>query len=561
MSSESPYFLPFNSIVKDISLPEKFTFPFYYEPHPIAIRAAEQLQEHLIHQTDWVHNFGLDEKMDGQEIGKMFGVLVVKNEQGELGYLSAFSGKMANGNHHKGFVPPVFDMLAENSFFNVGAAELNIINTRTRELEGSEIYHEAKSVLAELEEIAKNEIEERRLLRVSNRKSRKELKLQSIEENNGVLPAEIEKQIINESLKDKFVLTETTNHWNEKIARQKVKVDLFSDEIASLKKARKLKSNDLQKQLFDAYHFLNYHGDEKSLWTIFQEEVQKDPPSGAGECAAPKLMQYAYQHQLTPIALAEFWWGTSPKSEIRKHGHFYPSCRGKCEPILGHMLKGLEVDENPLLENPADGKSLPILFEDDHIVVVNKPSEFLSVPGKTIKDSVYTRIQHQYPAATGPLIIHRLDMATSGILLLAKTKAAHKYIQFQFIHRQIQKTYVALLAGTLNEDSGTIDLPLRTDIDDRPRQLVCFEHGKPAQTEWKVMSNEDGNTRIQFHPITGRTHQLRVHAAHSLGLNTPILGDDLYGSKANRLHLHAASITFQHPETKEMMTIESTPEF
>ena len=561
MSSESVCFIPFNSNVKDISLPIKFTFPFYYAPHPIAIRAAEQLQEHLIHQTDWVHNFGLEEDSTGHTIGKMFGVLVVKNEKGELGYLSAFSGKMANGNHHKGFVPPVFDMLAEDGFFNIGAEELNKMNTRTRELEGSEEYRAAKINLGELEEIAKNEIEERRLLRVENRKLRKELKLKSTEENNGILPAEIEQQIINESLKDKFILTETTNHWNDKIAAQKVKVDLFSDEIASLKKTRKLKSNDLQKQLFDEYHFLNHHGNEKSLWTIFQETVQKDPPAGAGECAAPKLMQYAYQHQLKPIALAEFWWGLSPKSEIRKHGHFYPSCRGKCEPILGHMLKGLEVDDNPLLENPAIGKALPILFEDDHIIVVNKPAEFLSVPGKTISDSVYTRIQHQYPAATGPLIIHRLDMATSGILLLAKTKAAHKYIQFQFIHRQIQKTYVALLDGIINENSGTIDLPLRTDIDDRPRQLVCFDHGKPAQTEWNVLSRENGKTRVQFHPITGRTHQLRVHAAHSLGLNTPIVGDDLYGSKANRLHLHAASITFEHPGTKEPMTISVDPEF
>lgn len=561
MSSKTACFIPLGSIIDGISLPTKFTFPFYYEPHPMAIRAAEQLQEHLKNQNDWVHNFGIDERMSGHAIGKMFGVLVVQNEQGEIGYLAAFSGKLANGNHHKGFVPPIFDMLTADGFFNVGAEELTEINTRTRELENSMEYREAKKVLAELEETAKNEIEEKRLQRVENRKLRKALKLKTIEENNGILPPEIEKEIINQSLRDKFILNEITNHWNEKIAAQKVKAARFSDEIASLKKARKLKSNDLQKRIFDEYHFLNNLGDEKSLCSIFEEEVQKDPPAGAGECAAPKLMQYAYQHNLTPIALAEFWWGISPNSEIRKHGHFYPSCRGKCEPILGHMLKGLDVDDNPLLENPAVGKSLPILFEDDHIIVVNKPAEFLSVPGKTIKDSVYTRIEHQYPTATGPLIIHRLDMATSGILLLAKTKSAHKYIQFQFIHRKIKKTYVALLDGELTQESGLIDLPLRTDIDDRPRQLVCFEHGKPSQTEWKILSRENGKTRVQFHPITGRTHQLRVHAAHSLGLNTPIIGDDLYGSKANRLHLHAASITFEHPATKEMMTVQVDPDF
>lgn len=561
MSSEQSCFTTFNANIEGISLPEKFTFPFYYEPHPLAILAAEQLQKHLIEQTEWIHNFGLDPKDTSHPIGKMFGVLVVKNLQGELGFLSAFSGKIANGNHHTGFVPPVYDMLSEDGFFNVGARELTKMNTRTRELENSEEYLTARQLLGELEKESVQKIEEKRLQRVANRKVRKERKLEAIARNNGTLPPEIEKEIVYQSMKDKFELRELTQLWNDKVDEQRAKVELFSNEINALKKARKEKSNDLQKQIFDEYHFLNYLGDEKSLWTIFHEEVQKTPPSGAGECAAPKLLQYAYQHQLEPVALAEFWWGVSPKSEIRKHGQFYPSCRGKCEPILGHMLKGLNVDDNPMLENPANGKKLPIVFEDDHIVVVNKPSSFLSVPGKTISDSVYTRIKDKYPSATGPLIIHRLDMSTSGILLLAKTKDAHKYIQYQFIHRHIEKTYIALLDGLTEEDAGTIDLPLRTDIDDRPRQLVCYEHGKPAKTEYKVLSRENGKTRIQFHPITGRTHQLRVHAAHSSGLNLPIVGDDLYGKKGNRLHLHAASITFKHPKNKELMTIEVEPEF
>ena len=561
MSSETVCFTSFESNIDDISLPEKFTFPFYYEPHPIAIRAAKQLQDHVQNTVEWNHNFGLDPEDKRHPIGKMFGVLVVKNPQGELGYLSGFSGKIDNANHHEGFVPPVYDMLAEDGFFNTGATELTVMNNRTRELENSEEFKASKLLLSEMEAQGEKEIEERRLLRVANRKARKELKLKSIEENDGVLSPEVEKEIVQGSLQDKYELTKLTGEWKEKIAQQQIKVDVFADEIAYLKKARKLKSNDLQKQLFDNYHFLNFTGEEKSLWTIFQDELQKQPPSGAGECAAPKLIQYAYQNNLQPVALAEFWWGISPKSEIRKHGNFYPSCRGKCEPILGHMLQGLTVDDNPMLENPADGKSLPIVFEDKHIIVVNKPSNFLSVPGKTISDSVYTRIKEQYPDATGPLIIHRLDMLTSGILLLAKTKSAHKYIQYQFIHRQIEKTYVALLNGELEKDSGIIDLPLRTDIDDRPRQLVCYDYGKPAQTEFKVLSRENGKTRIQFHPITGRTHQLRVHAAHSLGLNMPIIGDDLYGIKSDRLHLHAASITFRHPKSKEPMTIDVASDF
>lgn len=561
MSSETRCFTPFTSDIEGISLPEKFTFPFYYEPHPIAIRAAEQLQDYIQHSIPWNHNFGLNPDDTTHPIGKMFGVLVVKNEQNEIGFLSGFSGKVDNANHHEGFVPPVYDMLAEDGFFNKGATELTVMNNRTRELENSQDYLDSKKLLSELEKQGEREIEERRLLRVANRKARKELKLTSIKENNGVLPPDIEKQIVQQSMQDKFELRKLTEEWTEKIAHQKAKVSVFEDEINSLKKARKLKSNDLQKQLFDNYHFLNFNGAEKSLWTIFREELQKQPPSGAGECAAPKLLQYAYLHNLKPIALAEFWWGISPKSEIRKHSHFYPSCRGKCEPILGHMLKGLTVDDNPMLINPADGKSLPIVFEDEHIIVVNKPSSFLSVPGKTISDSVYTRIKQQYPTATGPLIIHRLDMSTSGILLLAKTKEAHKYIQYQFIHRTIEKTYIALLNGELEQNAGIIDLPLRTDLDDRPRQLVCYDYGKPAQTEFSVLSRENGKTRIQFHPITGRTHQLRVHAAHSSGLNMPIVGDDLYGTKANRLHLHAASITFKHPASKEQMTIDVAPDF
>jgi tRNA pseudouridine32 synthase/23S rRNA pseudouridine746 synthase len=504
MNTLATCFTPFKTDISDIPLQEKFTFPFYYEPHPLAIRAAEQLQDYIQNTIEWNHNFGLDPEDTSHPIGKMFGVLVVKNEENELGFLSGFSGKIDNGNHHKGFVPPVYDMLAEDGFFNKGATELTVMNKRTRELENSEEYYGAKAFLAQLKKQAEKEIEERRLLRVANRKARKELKLKSIEENKGVLPPEVEQEIVKQSMHDKFELRRLTEEWNEKIAAQEKKVAVFEDEIASLKKARKLKSNGLQQQLFDNYHFLNFLGEEKSLWTIFKAELEKQPPSGAGECAAPKLLQYAYQHNLKPVVMAEFWWGVSPKSEIRKHGYFYPSCRGKCEPILGHMLKGLSVDDNPMLVNPAHGKKLPIVFEDDHIIVVNKPSSFLSVPGKTITDSVYSRIKEQYPEATGPLIIHRLDMSTSGILLLAKTKDAHKYIQYQFIHRQIDKTYIALLNGELKEDSGLIDLPLRTDIDDRPRQLVCYQYGKPAQTEFKVLSRENGKTRIQFHPITGR---------------------------------------------------------
>ena len=285
------------------------------------------------------------------------------------------------------------------------------------------------------------------------------------------------------------------------------------------------------------------------------------PPAGSGECSAPKLLQYAFANDLKPITMAEFWWGKSPNSEIRKHKNFYPACQSRCKPILTHMLKGVDLEENKMLEGLSEEKELEIIFEDDVLIVINKPAEFLSVPGKEISDSVYTRMKKKFPDATGPLIVHRLDMSTSGILVLTKTKEANKILQSQFIKRTIKKRYVALLDGNLQENEGIIKLPLRVDLDDRPRQLVCFKHGKPAETRWKVIQRENNKTRVHFYPITGRTHQLRVHASYFNGLNAPIIGDDLYGKKANRLHLHAEFIEFFHPKTKEKISFSIPPEF
>ena len=292
------------------------------------------------------------------------------------------------------------------------------------------------------------------------------------------------------------------------------------------------------------------------------EIFNNNPPAGAGECAAPKLLNYAFEHQLKPIAMAEFWWGQSPKSEIRKHKQFYPACKSKCEPILlSHMLMGLEMESNPFEENPAAGKNIEIVYEDDILLVINKPAEFLSVPGKKISDSVYQRMKEKYPEATGPLVVHRLDMSTSGLMLIAKDEATYVKLQSQFIKRTISKRYVALLDGVLHDNEGSIDLPLRVDLEDRPRQLVCYDHGKPAQTKWKKIKIINNQTLVYFYPITGRTHQLRVHASHELGLKTPIIGDDLYGTKSNRLHLHAEQLIFIHPISNKKICFHCEAEF
>ncbi|MDB4297800.1 RluA family pseudouridine synthase, partial [Flavobacteriaceae bacterium] len=364
-----------------------------------------------------------------------------------------------------------------------------------------------------------------------------------------------------QSVLNKFLLRELTEKWQQKVTALQTEIDLTKIQIKSLKQQRKKRSNQLQKFLFEQYQFLNKGQETKNLLDIFKDTAFETPPAGAGECAAPKLLQYAFANNLTPVCMAEFWWGDAPKSQIRKHGNYYPACQGKCKPILGHMLNQTEVDDNPLLTNPGEGKEVATVYEDECLVVVNKPAEFLSVPGKTIQDSVYLRMKLKYPNATGPLIVHRLDMSTSGLMLIAKSKEVHDNLQRQFIKRFVKKRYVALLDKELKDNSGTIDLPLRLDIDDRPRQLVCYEHGKSARTFWEKIEVVNGKTKVYFYPITGRTHQLRVHASHTTGLSAPIVGDDLYGTKSNRLHLHAESITFTHPNTKEELTITAEAPF
>ena len=353
----------------------------------------------------------------------------------------------------------------------------------------------------------------------------------------------VQKNLSKESQLESIQLKQMNHFWKSEITKAQQKLDAFQLKINQLKEERKAKSAALQQKLFEQYAFLNQFGESKSLGAIFEG----NPPASAGECAAPKLLHYAFAHQLKPIALAEFWWGQSPKSEIRKHGRFYPACTGKCKPILAHMLDGLELDDNPLLQNPAENKELTFLYDDEYLSVVHKPAEFLSVPGKSIQDSVYTRFKEKFPEASGPLIVHRLDMSTSGILVLAKSTEIYLNLQAQFMKRTVQKRYVALLSGKIEQDSGEINLPLRVDLDNRPNQLVCYQYGKPAKTQWKVIERRENTTLVHFHPITGRTHQLRVHAAHPEGLNTPIVGDDLYGTKADRLYLHAEALRFWHP--------------
>ncbi|MDH1881447.1 RluA family pseudouridine synthase [Empedobacter sp. GD03797] len=557
----SNYFQYFKQPITAYELPKKFDYPFYYEPTEIAKQACKEVQEYLENQTDFEHNFGLENDLSSTPIGKMFGVLIVRNKKNEVGYLAAVSGKLANSNQHKIFVPPVFDMLNKNGFFLEQEERLNEINHILESIEDDQNYLQLKEDFLQSEINSKLKIEEGKQLLKSNKKDRKSQR----ETISSTLSEEeiqfFEEDLVKQSLRDKYefrVLSEKLDAEKQLLLN---KINVFENEISSLKEERKTKSNSLQNQLFNQYQFLNKFKQEKGLLEIFSNTVFQQPPAAAGECAAPKLLQYAFQNDLEPICMAEFWWGDSPKSEVRKHGQFYPACTGKCEPILGHMLQGIELNENLLLKQNSTVEELEILYQDDDLVVINKPEEFLSVPGIDIKDSVYLRIKHQFPLATGPIIVHRLDMSTSGILVLALNKESHKLLQQQFIKRKVHKRYIALLDGNIEHDNGFIDLPLRVDLDDRPRQMVCYEHGKTAQTKYEVITRKDNKTLVYFYPITGRTHQLRMHASHRLGLNAPIIGDDLYGKKANRLHLHAESLEFTHPKTKELMKFQVEPNF
>jgi len=562
----SSHFTGFLSPISHLELPSKFTFPFYYEPHPIALQAAKELQAYIEQQSDFDHNFGIEQGQEGMVIGKMFGVLVVQKEDGELGYLSAFSGKLANENHHDRFVPPVFDILQEDGFFKKQEAVINAINQEIENLEQAPEFLNLKQAVVAFETTYKEEISTIKATIKSNKAlrdlSRKTLLKQvDVGELDQLTFEQKLQELVKQSLKESYFLKDQTQKGKAELEALKAQLEVFTNQLASLKEKRRELSAKCQQEIFDNYFFSDQAGRQKSLGAIFQTTADQKPPAGAGECAAPKLLQYAFLNHLKPIALAEFWWGQSPSSDVKKHGHFYPACRGKCEPILGHMLTGIEMDENPMLTNPALGKELTIVFEDDYLAIVNKPAEFLSVPGKNITDSVYERVKVRYPKATGPLIVHRLDMSTSGLMLIAKTKEIHKQLQSQFLKRTVKKRYVALLDGIVKIPSGEINLPLRVDLDDRPRQLVCYEYGKHALTHFEVVSVGNNKTKIYFYPITGRTHQLRVHAAHPLGLNTPIFGDDLYGTKGERLHLHAEQITFRHPVSMEVVVFQVDAEF
>jgi tRNA pseudouridine32 synthase/23S rRNA pseudouridine746 synthase len=346
--------------------------------------------------------------------------------------------------------------------------------------------------------------------------------------------------------------------------------NLPPSKIKQLKTLRKQLSISLQREIFSHFNFLNPSGTYRNVIDIFADAKRGLPPGGTGECAAPRLLQYAYQYGLRPLQIAEFWYGKSPRNLLRIHGHFYPSCIEKCSPILRYMVPALD-EKLPAALPSILAEELRTLYDDIYMVVIHKPAGLLSVPSKDLSQVNVESILHEwYPAVKGPMLIHRLDQATSGILIAAKNAQTYKLLSQMFVEKKIKKKYIARLKGRLKSCCGTISLPLSVNPDDRPRQVVDHQFGKEALSYYETIdgmwgdeSIGDDETLVALYPLTGRTHQLRVHCASPAGLDTPIVGDTLYdimdGQKvsASRLMLHAESITLEHPYTKQIITIES----
>lgn len=532
----------FHPLKSDIPRPKRFTYPFCYEPHPLAELAVARLKAIVIDN---------DILLKDAKNGKMFGVLVV--EDGEsLGYLAAYSGLLAGRNDWDGFVPTIVDTLSPDGYFKVHEREISAINSKIEEIKNSEGYLSIKKEIAQFRQTCEGNIRDYREIMTMAKAKR---------DHHRLMGDADEAELIKESQYMKAELRRLKKNCDNLVKKREEKLVPFDIKIKELETIRKKKSEALQDWLFDQYSMLNADGERKGLREIFRETTGSVPPSGAGDCCAPKLLQYAYTHGLKPVCMAEFWWGESPKREVRHHLHYYPACQSKCKPILAHMLKGLDVDPDPLSE-PIN-EELEIVYEDEDIVVVNKPSGMLSVPGKGNVPSVCSIMRQRYPDNDSPLIVHRLDMDTSGLLVVAKTKFSHKLLQALFSFGRVKKRYVAVLSRNITNEhpigsKGKIELPLAPDIYDRPRQVVDYAYGKPATTDYEIVAAKDNRTLVSLYPHTGRTHQLRVHCAHAEGLNAPILGDRLYGdTPATRLYLHAELIEFAHPVTRRQIVVEA----
>lgn len=550
----------FHKLHVDAEPPSRFTWPFCYEPHPLCIAAAREVSSHI----------EADDALSREAAkGKMFGVLVAHDGYGSTGFVAAYSGLLGGRNDWDYFVPPVFDSQRPGGYFKVREREITAVSQEINALEQSPEY---TSLLRERERMSQEDERAIKALRL-RMSAAKAARAQRRQSPGGVSEEEMaaierESQFMNAELR------RIKKRLRDSEAEAERRLRSYTSRIDELKSLRKSMSDKLQRWLFGQYKLLNANGERRDLLSIFTDTAAGTPPSGAGDCCAPKMLQYAYEHALQPVCMAEFWWGASPRAEIRHQGRFYPACSGKCKPILAHMMQGLNVEDDPQMLLPATG-DIEVVYDDDWLCVVNKPAGMLSVPGSGSpmlarnSMSVQSIMRRKFPSATGPVIVHRLDMSASGIMIVAKSAAVHACLQAMFTRREIRKRYVALLERKPAATEGVISLPLSPDIMNRPMQKVDVEHGKRAVTEYRVTGQTSGYTRVELYPLTGRTHQLRVHCASPMGLNAPIAGDELYGSRdfrgrtgrPGRLYLHAEAIIFTHPALNKRMELTAKAMF
>ncbi|MDP3232167.1 MAG: pseudouridine synthase [Myxococcales bacterium] len=527
------------------------------EPGPLIRRAVDAVMTHLRGGTIGP---GLPiDVLHGADGGKMFGVLVVEAADGRVGFLKAFSGQLRQSWDVEGWVPPVFDRAARLAVEPPGERVVKSLTARVEAYRHS--AHRQELLEAKLQLTAAHDTE-RATIRQEHelRKAVRHVERERLGAE-GLASPEALRGLDRQSQADDVDFQKRKREWRAEREALDELLRRDARHLAALERLRRLVSQVVSWQIYDTYLFENARGQQRSVRALFSPNV---PSSGTGDCAAPKLIVFAIRHGLRPLGLAEFWWGAPPPGGGRVEGSFFPACKDKCGLLLPFLLEGVDVAPSRRFQ-PKDLRAheLEVVLEDERFIVIHKPEGLLSVPGTdaSVTDSVLARVRLRHPNATGPLIVHRLDVETSGLMLVALDEAAYVTLQAQFIARTVQKRYQAVLEGLLAQDAGVISLPLRVDLEQRPRQLVDFEHGKAAETHFEVLERANGRTRVAFFPKTGRTHQLRVHAAHAQGLAMPIVGDRLYGRPDRRLLLHAERLTFAHPTTGAEITLEAPTPF
>ncbi len=529
--------LLFHCLPVGVDVPDELNDPFDYEPDVSALAAWDDLRGEIARRKEWAEEIGR---------GKMFGVLVFVDAEGRPGYLAAYSGQIGGRCDWQGFVPAVFDYLSPDGHFKTTEAEISALNEQISQLCSDKDYLSLRDRLLRLESEGQQSLSEQAAAMRMAKRQRDQRR------QEGYLSAAEAGAMIRESQFLKAELRRAKKMQEERVAAVKSELQPLEDAITALKHRRHEMSDQLQRWLFAQFQMLNSRGERRNLLEIFASTPQQIPPSGSGECCEPRLLQYAFAHGLSPRSIAMFWWGESPKDVVRHAGHYYPACGGKCKPILEWMLDGMTLRRGPIATSGRHCQ-LNMLYDDEYLCVVDKPSGMLSVPGRSERESVVSILKEMWGGAVQPFVVHRLDMATSGVIVVAKDADTQRLLQSQFAHHRVEKRYVALLEKRLPAGSGRISLPLRADVENRPYQVVDHEHGRRSQTDYEILS--DG--RVLLTPLTGRTHQLRVHCAHSEGLACPIKGDALYGHPSDRLYLHAESLTLDHPVTGQRLTFRS----